>query len=402
MAYCIPAKTYVGNVKVPFYASFGSSGSSGSAYCAPKAPVYNYKPIGSIGVCGVKSGFTSGFGVALTSLFKLSLSKTSSFFKSICKPVVCEPGTKPGQPGKDNPSVKETVVTEPLPGGGVKITGTSGNDKLVGTDCDDDISGGKGNDTLIGGKGNDVLDGESGADVMIGGAGDDIYYVDNPGDKVIENPGEGDDTVLSTIDYTAPDNVENITALTNEDINLYGNDLNNVLHGNDGANVLEGRGGNDNLYGHGGDDILIGGDGNDFLNGGAGNDILNGGNGCDTYVFGFGFDHDTIIDFNTDPSHTNNDILQFESGVKFSDLCFDRCGDDLQITLGKDGSDSVTVANWFKGSDHQIEEFVFQDDNCVTWSNTQINEALCTYGNFFCGTDLNNLVQQQQQTAPCC
>ena len=247
-----------------------------------------------------------------------------------------------------------------------------------------------------------MLDGESGADVMIGGAGDDIYYVDNPGDKVIENPGEGDDTVFSTIDYTAPDNVENITALTNEDINLYGNDLNNVLHGNDGANVLEGRGGNDNLYGHGGDDILIGGDGNDFLNGGAGNDILNGGNGCDTYVFGFGFDHDTIIDFNTDPSHTNNDILQFESGVKFSDLCFDRCGDDLQITLGKDGSDSVTVANWFKGSDHQIEEFVFQDDNCVTWSNTQINEALCTYGNFFCGTDLNNLVQQQQQTAPCC
>ena len=57
-----------------------------------------------------------------------------------------------------------------------------------------------------------MLDGGAGADTMIGGAGNDTYVVDNAGDVVIENAGEGTDTV-QRVDHTYPlaANVENLT-----------------------------------------------------------------------------------------------------------------------------------------------------------------------------------------------
>src|SRR5690606_10070984 len=48
---------------------------------------------------------------------------------------------------------------------------------------------GKGNwlaNTILGGAGRDTLDGASGADTMKGGLGNDTYYVENPGDVVVE------------------------------------------------------------------------------------------------------------------------------------------------------------------------------------------------------------------------
>jgi len=82
---------------------------------------------------------------------------------------------------------------------GTVITGTEGNDILCGTNDDDVIYGLGGNDTLYGGDGNDTLDGGKGNDSLVGGAGNDIYFVDDTGDVVIEDPGEGRDTVQSSI-----------------------------------------------------------------------------------------------------------------------------------------------------------------------------------------------------------
>jgi Ca2+-binding RTX toxin-like protein len=91
-------------------------------------------------------------------------------------------------------------------------------------------------DQLTGLQGDDYLDGEEGPDVMAGGAGNDQYWVDNLGDAVIEAAGEGTDVVGSTIDYTLPANVENLSLSDALDrpapVVGIGNELDNVIRGN--------------------------------------------------------------------------------------------------------------------------------------------------------------------------
>lgn len=143
---------------------------------------------------------------------------------------------------------------------GVTVHGNDATNTLTGADGDDKLYGYRGNDTLIGGKGNDILDGGIGADVMIGGQGDDTYYVDNIKDIVVELAGEGNDTVISSINLSLSDagfeNVENLT-LTGKASVAKGNALNNVLTGNEGTNYLHGIGGTDTLIGGKGDDTYV-------------------------------------------------------------------------------------------------------------------------------------------------
>lgn len=236
--------------------------------------------------------------------------------------------------------------------------------------------------TLTGGAGNDVLDGGAGADRLVGGAGNDSYYVDNPGDVVVEAAGAGVDTVYSTsASFTLGANVENYVHLGAGAANASGNGLANqmtggaaadTLRGLGGDDVLSGLGGNDTLYGgagadsllggegadtlfgEGGNDILDGGDGDDILDGGAGNDTMIGGAGNDTLyasqgndilVFGPNFGNDTIIGFDANPAG-GQDLLNiaafnltaatFASRVSIADA-----GNDVLVTVG--GADGGNI-----------------------------------------------------------
>jgi Ca2+-binding RTX toxin-like protein len=142
----------------------------------------------------------------------------------------------------------------------------------------DDVGGsinGTGNalKNMIDGNGSDnVLDGKAGKDVLQGAAGNDTYVVDNVGDVVLEQAGQGTDLVKSSVSWELSGNVENLILSGKAALSGLGNDLNNNIVGNAGSNNLEGLDGADTLTGNAGNDVLDGGSGNDVMAGGAGND----------------------------------------------------------------------------------------------------------------------------------
>jgi len=240
-------------------------------------------------------------------------------------------GTATGADGSDTLSSIENV------------SGSNSDDLLTGDANDNLLEGLGGNDTLIGNGGNDTLDGGTGVDSMVGGTGDDVHIVDSVLDVVVEAPGEGTDTVISSVSITLPDNVEIIQFVGGAGGVIIGNELDNVIAGSAFDDTLIGGGGNDTLDGGagvdtadysaatgsvtvslaagtasgaagsdtlvnienirgsdftdtltgdsnqnlleglGGRDTLDGGAGSDTLDGGAAADSLKGGNGNDTY-----------------------------------------------------------------------------------------------------------------------
>lgn len=208
------------------------------------------------------------------------------------------------------------------------------------------LTGNDQNNTLTGLGGNDIIDGGLGADRLVGGLGNDTYIVDNSNDIIVENAGEGVDTVKASSSYQLGANVENLTligtatdgignAMANK---IIGNSYNNLLDGKagadrligglgndtyvidnvndvivenadegtdtvktslnnytlgaeiengellDGATVMNGNAVNNVLIGNADDNTLYGLDGNDTLRGGSGNDTLYGGNGDDILI----------------------------------------------------------------------------------------------------------------------
>ncbi|MEN6328442.1 MAG: calcium-binding protein [Syntrophomonas sp.] len=172
---------------------------------------------------------------------------------------------------------------------------------------DDTLSGRDGSDTLNGGEGNDQLYGESGSDLIQGQAGND--YIDG---------GEADD----------------------------------------------------HLLGGDGDDKIYGGNGSDQIDGGAGIDYLEGGAGNDVYVFGNGYDQDTVFEY--DSSSTDLDSIQFLDPVKPADVKIVRTNDNALELIITGSGESVLIKDYF--SNYSIEQVTFSDG--TIWDQTFITDNI--------------------------
>jgi Ca2+-binding RTX toxin-like protein len=244
-----------------------------------------------------------------------------------------------------------------------RLTGGAGHDHLLGLGGDDRLSGGRGHDrleggegadTLLGGPGDDYLDGGPGADILIGGPGHDTYVVDHPDDQVIETQPGGLDTVRAWIDYTLGAHVEDLILLGTDHLTGIGNEWGNVLRGNDGDNVLIGRGGDD---------------------------YLAGGLGHDTYRVAPGDGRDVIAE-----TGGAADRLVFEGDRGPHDLILSRQADDLRVLVAG-GRDSVTIRDWFRGPDFQVE--TFEAGGGHTLLHTQVESLLQAMAQFTTDTGLS-------------
>lgn len=175
------------------------------------------------------------------------------------------------------------------------LVGDAGNDTLDGGAGDDAIDGGNDDDMLFGGAGQDQVWGGNGLDLIFGygdgavdtlygGAGNDTFEIGPDAvDTIIENPGEGIDT-MHVHDFNfvlAIANVENISGfISGGSISLTGDSQGNYIQGySDNSNGFT-------MIGADGNDTLFGSLQADTLDGGAGTDTLAGSLGDDRYILG--------------------------------------------------------------------------------------------------------------------
>lgn len=276
--------------------------------------------------------------------------------------------------------------------------GGNGNDTIIAGSFFDFLSGGGGADTLIGGGGDDLFNGGTGIDTFYGGTGNDTYnQIDNQGELIFENPGEGTETVNTTSSYYLWDNIENLVLVQGSAASFgVGNAIANQITGNANANLLIGGAGNDSLTGQNGNDLLFGeadndtldgGFGIDYLVGGTGDDVLlggddadelHGGDGNDTLTGGNGFFTDIMV------GGAGNDIIYGNTGNGDYDRMNGAAGDD---TYYVDTPDDLT----FEGAGEGIDTVIAGIDGAGYYLYAEVeNLTLVGETPFGVGNGLNN------------
>lgn len=270
--------------------------------------------------------------------------------------------------------------------GNDSLFGGNGYDTLYGDEGDDYLEAGNGEDTLYGGEGNDVLVGGTGVNNMYGEEGNDTFYGGNALnymyggngddsftggelDDYIEG-GAGNDTMNGGNgsnemyggdgdDYIYGGNDDDYIEGGNGDDHLYGGNGVNTIYGGAGNDIIFDGDNNGFLYGGDGDDEIRAGGGSDVLDGGAGNDYLQSDHGGDTYVFGIGYDIDTIsasADLNTILIHGYMSVDMHNSRM---------ANNDLVIDFGKDTGDKLIIQGFFDFNSNRDFNFVFDDETIL-------------------------------------
>lgn len=195
--------------------------------------------------------------------------------------------------------------------------------------------------------GSDTEESITNREVFEGTAADD--YIETGDGFNISYGGDGNDTLAGGKDIDF----------------MYGGNGDDLVLGRNGVNVLFGEEGNDTIYdgdhgsylnGGNGDDMLYGGGGADVLDGGAGNDYLQADHGNDTYIFGKGYDTDTI--------HASSDVNTIIiKGYSASSMINTRnAHNDLIIHFGsEDSTDCLIIDHFFDYNSNRDIRFEFDN-----------------------------------------
>ena len=205
--------------------------------------------------------------------------------------------------------------------------------------------------TLTGVAGNDTLDGGAGADTLSGGLGDDTYFADAM-DTLLENSGQGTDSVQIALEYAASFTLsadfENVTLTGSAYSIANGNGAANLMVGNLADNDLYGEAGNDTMDGGAGADWIYGGTGADWLYGGTEDDIFYVDGQADLVFENPGEGTDTVISSTSFYLYAGIEKLILASGAgdifgSANELDNTLTGNEgVNLLLGWDGADTVS------------------------------------------------------------
>jgi Ca2+-binding RTX toxin-like protein len=242
------------------------------------------------------------------------------------------------------------------------------------------ITGNDLDNRLWGNVGKNSIDGGLGADTMEGGKGADTYTVDNAGDTIVEGKDGGVDLVKSSISYTASGWVENLTLTGSDDVNAFGNELNNLLIGNDGANFLNGMAGKDTMTGGKGSDTYAVDDAGDKVV-----ETVSGADGGIDRVF-------STIDFSLASLGNIEKLYLVGDAIKATGNALDNVieGDDKDNII--DGGKGADIMTGGKGFDtyiiDNIGDVVHEDVSGVVISSIPLSGLIANIDNYYFNTNL--------------
>ena len=204
------------------------------------------------------------------------------------------------------------------------VAGVGGVQLPVSGQTTSGVTGTSGAQLLVGSAGNDAFRGGGGGDTLQGWAGDDTYNVYDIHDLAVEAPGQGIDSVISTVSCLLGANIENLSVLSDKTYGG-GNDLDNIITGGAGSQTLDGKGGDD---------------------------VLTGGAGADIFVMARGYGHDVIADFQNGVDSVRLDNFGLTSFSQVHALLSQQ-GPDVALSLPS--GEEVLFRN------HKISDFSAQD-----------------------------------------
>ncbi|MCP5199567.1 MAG: hypothetical protein H6977_06120 [Gammaproteobacteria bacterium] len=264
----------------------------------------------------------------------------------------------------------------------------------------ENATGGGFADTLLGSAEANILNGGAGADHLEGYGGNDRYFVDDPGDIVVETRANGTDWVIASVSYALPAHVEWLTLTGASATHATGNALDNYLGGNAADNTLYGGLGADYFEGRAGNDRYVVDNSHDVV-------VETAANGTDWIIASVSYalpDHVEWLSLTGAAAinATGNALANYMVGNDASNVLDG--GEGADVFVGKGGNDyyrvdhpgDVVVETAANGTDWILASVSYALPDQVEWISlvgaAAINATGNALDNYMVGNDANNVL----------